>query len=326
MDFWDKLASPAQSGTEQTAGAPKPKTESRDWLDDVIDRQGMTDRRDFVRSIFSQESSSGKSDTSQPNIQGARGPMQVKEQTFRDMQQRGYIPKDYRWDNPDHSAEAGVAYLKHGLETHGGDTRKAAAFYFGGPSAINKDGTINENRKDANGTTIREYMDSTHSRMGKPTAKPAKTAAKDPPKWSDVTASPEFAALSSDEREQLRVRYRDTVLPQVASGADLEALVERFDQSTPLSFFDNARLTFMQTARELKEGGRSATQGLRATTLTQDMQLIESHKANAAKARSLGDETAAAEYEAAAEAALASAKQMDKEISGSNKSSTFIPR
>jgi hypothetical protein len=330
MDFWDKLANPnAKTEAEAAPGVPKPKTEGRDWLDDAIDRQGLGEHRDFVRSVFAQESSSGKADTSKPNDKGARGPMQVREIAFRDMQQRGYIPKDYRWDNPEHSAEAGVAYLKHGIKTYNGDTRKAAAFYFGGPDAVRKDGTIEMDRSDGK-TTVREYIDKTHSRMkgGAPRAEKtsAQAGATKIPKWSDIVQSPQFAALNAEEREQLRAEYRNEALPKAVGPDQLAELQAAFDESTQLSFFDHARLTLKQTGSEIAEGGRSATQGLRGRSLAQDMKRVEEHKAAAAAARAAGDETTAEQYDAAAAAALSEAKVADKEIAASNKSSTFVAR
>lgn len=330
MDFWDKLANPnAKTEAEATPGVPKPKTEGRDWLDDAIDRQGLGDQRDFVRSVFAQESSSGKANTSKPNDKGARGPMQVREIAFRDVQQRGYIPKDYRWDNPEHSAEAGVAYLKHAIKTHGGDTRKAAAFYFGGPDAVRKDGTIEMDRSDGR-MTVREYIDKTHSntKAGAPRAEKtsAQAGAAKIPKWSDIVQSPQFAALNTEEREQLRAEYRNEALPKAVGPDQLAELQAAFDENTQLSFFDHARLTLKQTGAEIAEGGRGATQGLRGRSLAQDMKRVEEHKAAAAAARAAGDETTAEQYDAAAAAALSEAKVADKEIAASNKSSTFVAR
>jgi hypothetical protein len=256
MDFWDKLANPnAKTEAEAAPGTPKPKTEGRDWLDEVIDRQGLGDQRDFVRSVFAQESSSGKADTSKPNDKGARGPMQVKEIAFRDMQQRGYIPKDYRWDNPEHSAEAGVAYLKHGIKTHGGDTRKAAAFYFGGPDAVRKDGTIEMDRSDGK-TTVREYIDKTHSRMKSGTPRAEKTAAGNIPKWNDVIQSKEYLALTADEREQMRVAYRDEALPKVVPAEELDSVRADFEQRTSMN------RTWGEAAKDIAVSAASGAGGL----------------------------------------------------------------
>lgn len=83
------------------------------------------------------ESSSGKADTSKPNYAGARGPMQVLRSTFKQMQDEGYIPKNYKWANPQHSLEAGVAYLKYLSDRFSSTNyRVLGAGFYGGPSAV----------------------------------------------------------------------------------------------------------------------------------------------------------------------------------------------
>jgi hypothetical protein len=244
MDFWDTLAGkPSQPAVGQpslttaaSSGQPKPTT--GDFLDQIIDRQGLGHKRDFVRSIYQQESSSGAVDTSKPNASGARGPLQVTEIAFRDMQQRGYIPKEYRWDNPQHSAEAGVAYLKHAYQTYGDDDNKAAAFYFGGPGAINKDGTINDQRSDGR-KTIGEYRREVTARTQKPGAPPAKQEpAFEPKPWHEIVKTKEYADLTADEREAMRVDYFETVVAPNVPPEQLAAVRADYDDTTRIGFFE----------------------------------------------------------------------------------------
>lgn len=120
---------------------------SKPDLDAAIQNQQAQHLLPIIKGVYDIESSSGKADTSKPNYAGARGPMQVRKQTFDDVKKRGLIPEEYKWSNGQHALEAGVAYLKH-LSNHykTTDPRILGAAYNGGPSAVNKDGTIDEDR------------------------------------------------------------------------------------------------------------------------------------------------------------------------------------
>lgn len=135
----------------------------------AIANQKAQDLAPIIRSIYAQESSSGKANTTAANYAGARGPMQVILPTFKDMQSRGYIPQDYRWDNPQHSLEAGVAYIRHLADKFKTkDPMVIGAGYYGGPGAINDDGTIDMNRRDPrnpNAPTVGEYAQQVKNRV-----------------------------------------------------------------------------------------------------------------------------------------------------------------
>jgi hypothetical protein len=136
-------------------------------LESLIARTGTQDIAPLIHGIYQIESGSGSANTSKTNSSGARGPMQVTKQTFQDLKQRGYIPDNYKWTNPQHLAEAGVAnigYLVDRFKTT--DPRVIGAAYYGGPSAVNKDLTIAETRGDPkhpNYPKIGEYADKLHS-------------------------------------------------------------------------------------------------------------------------------------------------------------------
>ena len=99
-----------QQQTQSSGAGPTTGSSTGDpELDEILQRRGSTGLAPVVGAIHGQESNGGSVDTSKPNYAGARGPMQVIESTFNEMKQAGRIPADYRWDNPRHSKEAGVA-------------------------------------------------------------------------------------------------------------------------------------------------------------------------------------------------------------------------
>jgi hypothetical protein len=109
-------------------------------------------------SVFQTESSGGKADTSKPGVQGAIGPMQITQGTWDTNTARGVIPKNLDINNPKDNKLAGDKLLAHYYNKFDGDVDKTLAAYHGGEGAINPDGTINTNRKDANGMTIGNYI------------------------------------------------------------------------------------------------------------------------------------------------------------------------
>lgn len=127
--------------------------------------------------FYAQESSSGKADTSKPGIQGAQGPMQVTKETFDTYKAKGVIPKEYDLNDPGHAYASGVLILNDLHKKHGQDINKISAEYFGGPGAINADGTINVDRKDASGKTVGSYINDIRGRMKLPAVDLAVTPA-----------------------------------------------------------------------------------------------------------------------------------------------------
>jgi soluble lytic murein transglycosylase-like protein len=122
---------------------------------------------DIAQAIFAQESTSGKADTSKFNEYGVTGPMQIMDTTFKHYQDKGVIPRNYNISNPEHNLEAGKMIVNDIANKHGGDTEKIAAEYYGGPGAINSDGSIKRDRRPKNGgPTVGEYVDSIKSKLG----------------------------------------------------------------------------------------------------------------------------------------------------------------
>jgi hypothetical protein len=126
--------------------------------------------RDAVqKGLFAQESSSGAADTSKPNAQGVQGPMQIKDTTFQMYQDQGIIPKNFRIDNPRQNKIAGDLISDHLFDKHNGDVDKVFAEYYGGPGAINKDGTINVNQRNPqrpNDPTVGQYIEQAKQKAG----------------------------------------------------------------------------------------------------------------------------------------------------------------
>lgn len=88
-----------------------------------------TQLESFARSIFQQESSSGKN--IQTSNAGARGPMQVLPTTFKAYNPQGNI------DNPYDNIVGGIRYIKD-LFSKTNDLNLTAVGYYGGPKAIEK--------------------------------------------------------------------------------------------------------------------------------------------------------------------------------------------
>jgi soluble lytic murein transglycosylase-like protein len=129
------------------------------------------------QAVFGTESSSGRADTTKPGIQGAIGPMQVTDDTFQTFKNRGIIPKEFDINNPEQNKAAGEKILDYYYKQYNGDVDKTLAAYHGGEGAINKDGSINLDRRDKLGTSIGEYIDRNKKAMG---VAPVQTAAAAP--------------------------------------------------------------------------------------------------------------------------------------------------
>jgi hypothetical protein len=236
-----------------------------DRLAAILKRRGSERYEKVARSIFQQESSGGAVDTSRPNGSGARGPMQVIEPTFKQMQQEGRIPADYQWDNPDHSMEAGVAYIESLGEKTGGDPRKIAQGYYGGPGAIGR-----ESRRDPRNPgapTVGQYSNQVVSRMGvtgkggrmspwqyleqqrnavpdieeavdpgtqtaDPPGQKSAPAAGKPMPWMDVVRDDIYQKADADTREAIRNAYwEEQVSPQIPAEQQAAAR-QAFDADT----------------------------------------------------------------------------------------------
>ena len=109
------------------------KTETKNPFDLALEKEGVlgTPKEHFVRSLYQQESTSGKN--TQTSNAGAVGGMQVIPKTFQSVADKG-------WDiaNPEHNARAGIRYALQLLDMSKGDEKAAAAGYYGGPNGLIK--------------------------------------------------------------------------------------------------------------------------------------------------------------------------------------------
>lgn len=139
-------------------------------LEAMIQQFGLPTLRDTYYRHFGVESAGGRADTAEATIgasgeRGGRGPMQVINSTFEGLRNQNYIPRNYSWDNPVHSTQAGLALfreLSNRYNTQDSDT--LSALYYAGDAAVSKDKkgnlTINRNYKPRNNTlTVGQYLD-----------------------------------------------------------------------------------------------------------------------------------------------------------------------
>ena len=119
-------------------------------------------------ALYGQESNFGQARTDHVNEHGVTGPMQVQDVTWREMQRLNIIPKEWDHKNPEQNKEAGFRWADHLTRKHGGDLSRAAAEYYGGPKAVNSDGTINRDRRDLKNPkapTVGQYVDQVLQRV-----------------------------------------------------------------------------------------------------------------------------------------------------------------
>ena len=167
-------------GAGGQSGAPSGGTE----IDKALASEGISGRKaDFIKSIYQQESSSGKN-TKTSNA-GAVGGMQIIPSTFISVADKG-------WDinNPEHNLRAGIRYASQGFDAAGGDPALAGAYYYGGPGGMNKarQGVAVRDPRNPNAPDTLEYGRQVASRMGgaasaspaAPTTPSAPTATQEP--------------------------------------------------------------------------------------------------------------------------------------------------
>lgn len=117
----------------------------------------------LARSIFQQESSSGKNAVT--SNRGARGGMQVMPGTFKEVADKGW-----NIDDPLHNARAGIRYLAKMDKLSGGDAALTAAGYYGGPGGLEKArrGIAVSDPKNPKAPNTLQYGAQVVARMGKP--------------------------------------------------------------------------------------------------------------------------------------------------------------
>jgi soluble lytic murein transglycosylase-like protein len=172
------------------------------------------------QAVFGTESSSGKADTTKPGVQGAVGPMQVTQDTWNTFTSRGIIPKEFDINNAEQNKTAGNKILEYYYKQYNGDIDKTLAAYHGGEGAINKDGSINLDRKDALGTTIGDYIAKNKKAIGLTTA-PANVV----PTTAARQGAPDVAGM---QRERVNVETEEKAAAE-ARGKSGEAQRAAFE-------------------------------------------------------------------------------------------------
>jgi hypothetical protein len=179
-----------------------------DPLETALAAEGITGAKaDIARSIYQQESSSGKN-TKTSNA-GAVGGMQIIPATFNRMADKGWSI-----DNPEQNARAGVRYISTLYDRAGGDPELTAAGYYGGEGAIKKakNGVAVSDPRNPKAPNTLQYGKQVASRLPKSETKPVA-------KLEEVDFDP-FAKVESNAKPLSRT---DKVLKGVKDPVDAGA-------------------------------------------------------------------------------------------------------
>jgi len=145
-----------------------------DPFEDALKAEGLTGKAaDVARSIYQQESSSGKN-TKTSNA-GAVGGMQIIPATFKSVADKGWDIND-----PTQNARAGIRYVKQLFEQAGGDPALTAAGYYGGPGGLEKArrGVAVSDPRNPNAPTTLQYGQQVAARVPKEPLNPVMAAGK----------------------------------------------------------------------------------------------------------------------------------------------------
>lgn len=145
-----------------------------DPFEDALKAEGLTGKAaDVARSIYQQESSSGKN-TKTSNA-GAVGGMQIIPATFKSVADKGWDIND-----PTQNARAGIRYVKQLFEQAGGDPALTAAGYYGGPGGLEKArrGVAVSDPRNPSAPTTLQYGQQVASRLPKEPLNPVMAAGK----------------------------------------------------------------------------------------------------------------------------------------------------
>lgn len=151
-----------------------------DPFEDALKAEGLTGKAaDVARSIYQQESSSGKN--TKTSNQGydksvrAVGGMQILPGTFKSVADKGWDIND-----PTQNARAGIRYVKQLFEQAGGDPALTAAGYYGGPGGLEKArrGVAVSDPRNPSAPTTLQYGQQVASRLPKEPLNPVMAAGK----------------------------------------------------------------------------------------------------------------------------------------------------
>jgi soluble lytic murein transglycosylase-like protein len=253
------------AGAEEAAAEETEEPAETSEINQAITSQNAEGLRPLVESIYEQESSSGRNpEAEKENYAGAAGGMQVTPIAFKEVQDKGYLPKDYSLDNPQHRLEAGVAYIRYLADMYDNDPEKIAAAYYGGPSAV-ADGEILRNRRDPQNPkapTVGEYVDKVLARI-MPTAEARGMADGGliTPGNIDVSKLPAVrnpdGTVSTVRSMSINVDGKEVLIPTVVNGrvvSEKEAIDQYMKTRRHLGIFNTpeAATAYAQKLHELE--------------------------------------------------------------------------
>jgi hypothetical protein len=160
--------------------------------------------QEWKNATMGQETNYGNNpNTWKRNNQGALGLYQLTESTFNGLKKNKQIPADYQFDNQEHNTLASEVLLEDTWKRSGGDPAKAAAMWYGGPKAVDKDGNIvsYRDRKNPNAPDTVQYSKEVLGRMSQtpttPTAAPP-SAPPVPPTGRQIMIAKQDLATSTN--------------------------------------------------------------------------------------------------------------------------------
>ncbi len=196
-----------------------------DKLDAIAQREGLTPEqtRIWKNGILAQESGQGAN--SKTSVDGARGAGQVIPDTFRRFAKQGETI-----DNEDHNLAVSARIVKDLAKKFGDDPAKIAVGYFSGEGNVNtgKGNPYKADKVDGNGKSTSAYATDIVRRLtGTSNAQAAEANPTKIPTWKDITAKPEYAKLSPEDRQAAKEAYFDYYIAPIA-GAESAALRTEF--------------------------------------------------------------------------------------------------
>jgi hypothetical protein len=232
-------------------GEPESAVDGESYnMDTIIANRGADDLAPLIKSIYEQESSSGKAkNLDQENYAGAKGPMQVTRDTFDNMKDAGMLPEDYSFDNVSHLAEAGVVLIQDLAKRYGNDPQKIAAAYYSGPRAVTDKGIRRDFRdlQNPKAPTVGQYVDQVLSRM-MPTAEASQMAEGGlvTPGNIDVNKLPAVqnpdGTISTVRSMSVNIDGKEVLIPTVINGrvvSDEEAIQSYLKTGRHLGIFSS---------------------------------------------------------------------------------------
>jgi len=214
--------------TERERKAAQPVKEYKpvdtESLRGLAAQEGAEHLLPVIGAIYGQESGGGANAVT--SVDGARGGMQITPDTFR-----RYAKSGEDINNADDNMRVGIRIIKSLGDKFGNDPAKIATGYFSGDGNVNpgQGSAWKNDAADGNGKRVSSYVSDVLGRVGAAPAQQTSTGADlgKAPKWADVEAKAEYAALSAEDKAKTKAAYFDYWIAPHA-GAQKDALRQRF--------------------------------------------------------------------------------------------------